>query len=260
MLHMAHKPTPEERELSRKRDELASLEAEVAERELDLVTLQGELWALEARYLRTVGARYAALDDLESQIAEAVARLKPNDPKARERAAQAHAQAQDSAQATETNYDREQATEFKPSDTLKKLYREVAKRLHPDLATDEEERARRTRLMAEANRAYKEGNEARLEAILREWERSPESVKGEGAGADLVRIIRKIAQMEERLLTIDAEMTQLRASELYQLRVKVNEAEGEGRDLLADMTAQVDQRIISARKRLAELASKGPKP
>jgi hypothetical protein len=257
---MEQKQTPEERELSRKRVELASLEAELAQRELDLVTLHGELRAFEARYLRTVGARYAELDDLEAQIAQVVARLTPTDPQAQERAAHAHAQAQDSARATETMYEPAQATEFKPSETLKKLYREVAKRLHPDLATDEAEQARRTRLMAEANRAYEEGDEARLQAILREWESSPESVKGEGAGADLVRIIRKIAQVEERLKTIEAEMTRLRASDLYQLKVKVHEAGNEGRDLLAEMATQVDQQIASAQKRLAELTPKGPKP
>jgi hypothetical protein len=257
---MEQEQTPEQRELNRKRVELASLEADVAQRELDLATLRGELRAFEARYLRTVGARYAVLDDLESQIAQAIARLKPHDPQAQERAAHAQAQAQDSARATEAMGDPGQATEFRPSEDLKKLYREVAKRLHPDLATDEEERARRTRLMAEANRAYEEGNEARLQAILREWESSPESVKGEGAGADLVRIIRKIAQVEERLSTIEAEMTHLRASDLYQLKVKVHEAEGESRDLLAEMAAQVDQDIAAARKRLAKLSPKGPKP
>lgn len=255
---MAQEQTPEERELIRKRVELSVLEADLAQRELDLVTLKGELRAFEARYLRTAGARYAVLDGLEFQIAEALARLKPSDPKAKEQAAQAHAQAQDSAQAIGALYEPEQATEFEPSDNLKKLYREVAKRLHPDLATGDEERARRTQLMAEANRAYEEGDEARLQAILREWASSPESVKGEGLGADLVRVIRKIAQVEERLRTIDAEMAQLRASDLYQLRVKVDEAKGEGRNLLAEMAAQVDQRIVDAEKRLAELTRKNP--
>jgi len=51
---------------------------------------------------------------------------------------------------------------FTPSENLKKLYREVAKRVHPDLATEESERQRRHELMAEANRAYAEGDEARL--------------------------------------------------------------------------------------------------
>jgi len=38
--------------------------------------------------------------------------------------------------------------DFEPSQNLKQLYREVAKRIHPDLATDEEAISRQ-RLMAE---------------------------------------------------------------------------------------------------------------
>jgi len=75
----------------------------------------------------------------------------------------------------------------------------------PDFATDDAERVRRQRMMAEANQAYADGNEAKLQAILREWESSPESVKGEGVGAELIRVIRKIAQIEERLHAIEDE-------------------------------------------------------
>jgi DnaJ-domain-containing protein 1 len=69
----------------------------------------------------------------------------------------------------------------------------VAKRIHPDLATDSEDRLRRQILMAEANRAFEEGDEDRLRRILHEYEASPDAVKGDGAGADLIRAIRKIA-------------------------------------------------------------------
>ena len=131
---------------------------------------------------------------------------------------------------------------------------EAAKRLHPDLATDPVERERRTRLMAEANRAYEEGDVARLQAILDEWESSPESVKGEGPGAELVRVIRKIAQIEARLHTIEGEMSQLKEWDLYQIRAKVDEAGREGRDLLGEMAAQVDRKVVAARKRLADFA------
>ena len=189
--------TPEEQELSRKLAELTTLKATLAQRELDLATLQAELHAFERRYLRTVGAGYAELDEIEAQIAEALARLNPEDKKAQQQASQSRSRAHESSQAAGA-VDAGAVIEFKPSDSLKRLYREIAKRIHPDLATDEKDRARRHKLMAEANRAYEEGDEARLQAILREWELSPESVKGDGAGAELVRVIRKIAQIEQR--------------------------------------------------------------
>jgi len=75
--------TPEELELQRKQAESASLEAELIQRELDLVTLRAELADFESRYLRTVGVLYAELDEIEAQIAEAQARRKPSDSQAR---------------------------------------------------------------------------------------------------------------------------------------------------------------------------------
>ena len=48
-------PSPEERELEKKKTELASLEADLNQRELDLATLRAELAEFEGQYLRSVG-------------------------------------------------------------------------------------------------------------------------------------------------------------------------------------------------------------
>ncbi|MEM7557358.1 MAG: J domain-containing protein [Cyanobacteria bacterium P01_A01_bin.84] len=77
--------------------------------------------------MRIIGVRYTELDRIEAQIEEYLTLL-------------------------------ENTQDFKPSPELKKLYREVAKKIHPDLAIDEDERQRRQDLMAEANTAYENGN------------------------------------------------------------------------------------------------------
>lgn len=113
--------TPEEEELKKKRSALATLEAELGQRELDFTTLQVELRGFEARYLRIVGARYAELDEVEAQIAEALACLNRNNHTAQVQAAQARTQAQESVQATGDAQDPGQRHKFEPSDRLKKL-------------------------------------------------------------------------------------------------------------------------------------------
>lgn len=245
--------TPEEAELERKNRELTAISDELAERELDLSTLNAELHAFERRYLRTVGTKYAELDDLEAQIAETMARDNPRGSREQEQAAQARAQARESAQATGTAQETEQPGVFKPSEELKALYRQLARRAHPDLATDDNDRARRTGFMAEVNRAYQDGDAARLQALWVQWEGSPEAVGGEGIGADLVRVIRKIAKAHNRLQLIEAEIAKMRESDLFRLRQKVREAEQEGRDLLEEMATALEPRIASARKRLTQL-------
>ncbi len=247
------RPSPEEGELAKKRAELSPLEAILAQRELELATLQAELRDFEARYLRIVGVRYTELDEIEAQIAEAKARLNPNDERAHGEAERARALAEESAQATESASERRPSHGFKPSDSLKKLYRELARLVHPDTVLDEGEKARRHSLMARVNRAYEEGDEEALRAILNEWESSPESVKGEGVGAELIRVIRKIALAEQRLKTIEKEIHSIEASDLYKLRSKNEEAEGEGRDLLGEMESQVKNQIDGAQDRLERM-------
>src|SRR5262249_61253837 len=109
----------------------------------------------------------------------------------------------------------------KQSESMRNLYRQAATLLHPDRTLDGEEKEKRRRLMAEVNDAYQRGDEERIRAILRDWHASPESVQGDGPGAELVRIIRKIAQVEKRLKAIAAEMELLRQGELCKQRQQV---------------------------------------
>jgi peptidoglycan hydrolase CwlO-like protein len=91
--------TPEEEELRRKQAVLADLEAQLADRELELASLLADLVHFEKRYLQTVGRRYALLDELKAKIAEARARQNPHSQNARDQARQARAKAQESARA-----------------------------------------------------------------------------------------------------------------------------------------------------------------
>jgi hypothetical protein len=246
--------TPEELELERKQAKLAALEGELIQRELDLATMRAELADFESRYLRTVGVLYAELDEIEAQIVEAQARREPSNSEAQERAYRARAQAKESSETA-----RDIAVpKAKPTESSKRLFREVAKRIHPDLATNDADRARREKLMAEVNLAYENGDEAKLRSILADWESSPDTVEGEGVGADFIRIIRKIAQIQKRLTNIDAEIQQLNTSDLYQLKAKAGEGETQGRDLLREMALQVKQQIETAKERLAAATGENP--
>jgi chromosome segregation ATPase len=87
---------PEDAELSRKREELADLQARLAELELQLLTLRLELTEFEALYHSKAGALYAELDEVEALIAERLAQLRPLDTKAAEAATDARKRADDS--------------------------------------------------------------------------------------------------------------------------------------------------------------------
>ncbi len=215
---LIHEPSPEDRELEKKRQELLALEAQLAQRELDLATFQAELEAFEHHYLQVVGMRQQELDRIEAQIRDYVANL-------------------------------EASSSFHPSASLKQLYRELAKQIHPDLALDPEERSRREALMAEVNRAYAAGDAERLEALFEDWKNSPESVRGDDTTAELMRTLRKITQSQRRLLAIEAQLETLAQTDLYQLWSQHQTAE----NLLKTMASQLEIQIQQAQQRLSEL-------
>lgn len=240
---------PEDQELARKHEEQTALEAELADRELRAANLSAELLAFERQYLHFVGSRYAELDELKALIAERLAKEQPSNERAQRAAREARARAGETKSAAG-----EKAAEapraFQSTTEMKRLYRDVAKRIHPDLTSDREDRAKRQVLMAEANEAYQKGDEARLSKILHEYECSPEAVQGEGPGAELIRVIRRISQARGRLAEIEAELQEILRSDLHQLKSRVDEAQRHGRDVLKEMVGKVEEQIAQARQRL----------
>lgn len=245
---------PEERELARKQSEQERLEAELAECELQLETLRGELRSLESRYLNLVGAGYADLDELRAQLAERLAAEEPGSERLQRAAREARARANESRSTAAEKKDAA-AKAFAPSAELKRAYRVAAKRIHPDLSADEKDRARRQELMAEVNRAYHDGDDAQIEKIVERYEASPENVQGEGAGAELVRVIRRLSWMQTRLGEIEMEMQKLVSSDLYLLKMQADDAHEQNRDLIAEMAEKVRERIADAKERLQAAAA-----
>jgi hypothetical protein len=250
---IVHRLSPEEEELAAKRDELAQLEAQLADQELFLASLKAELAAFEGLYLRRVGVLYAELDEWAALLAEQRAEH-TGTPEAKTEAAEARAQAEEAYAATHGAAAEIQP--FSPSADLKKLYREAAKRVHPDTATDEADRARRERLMKEVNAAYAAGDEDALRRILTDLDASPDAVQGAGVGADLIRVLRQLKQVRNRIAAIELEVAALSETDLAKLKAKADQAATEGRDLLAEMATSVQGRVLESRQEYENKSTK----
>ena len=246
--------SPEEEELKRKRRNLAQLEQALAEKELELSTLKGELHLFERRYQVVVGAKYTELDEVKAQILELASRLYPRSDEFRAGAQSARERAQNSAEDADLDSDSPREDEFKPTENLKKLFREVAKKIHPDLASDEAEKTRRHELMARLNQAYDRLDEDAIHAVLLDWEAGHHPEKKETLGMRLVRTVRQVAQIKKRLQRIDEEIAEIINSGMYQLMKKMASAGKTGGDLLEEMAAGVDEKIASIKSRVRDLA------
>jgi hypothetical protein len=240
------RPSPEEEELAIKRDELERLERQLAEQELVLASLKAELAAFEGLYLRRVGVLYAELDEWNARLAELKAK-KAETAESKAQAAEARAQAEDSHSAAHGAT--ADIRPFTPSPELKKLYREAARRVHPDTAIDEPDRTRRERLMKEVNAAYAVGDEDALRRILAGLDASPDAVQGAGIGAELVRVLRQLKQVRDRIAAIRLEVANLAEAEIAKLKAKAELAAIESRDLLSEMAASIQGRMNVAKQR-----------
>lgn len=243
--------TPEEIELAKKQKLLQKLQNRLAEKEESLLEFQTQLKEFEIRYINEVGKYYADLDEIEAQIAEEELKLVPDDEEIRRRAEALRERAAASCHAAE---EAQYCThKFNPSSRVKTQYRNLARQVHPDLATDENDRQLRHKLMAEANRAYEEGNEDAIVKLMETWKISPETVKGADIGADLIRLIRQLAQVRRRLNDLHTEVMCLSESENNLLRLKVTEEMLEGRNLLKQQAERAKAHIRKAERRLKEL-------
>jgi len=226
------------------RARLATLDLDLAARESELASTREDLHALQSRYLSAVGGYYRQLVEIEAEAVELEVRLGLRDPVEpdADSGSGSHAQPDDGC-----------GNAAAPSGDLKKIFRNIARTLHPDLALDEPTRWRRHSLMAEANRAYAERDEDRLRLILHAWERSPEAVVGDDPEADDERRQRRIAAIEDRLLAIDAEFRDLRASAIWHLKGKIDDARAKGWDLYAEMVLEVKRAVGRATSKLASM-------
>ncbi|MFN6961500.1 MAG: J domain-containing protein, partial [Rhodocyclaceae bacterium] len=219
--------------------------------------------AFGARYHELVGGRIARLDRLQAELAEARLERMPEDAGRAQAARDARARATQSQREYETAGRRwqERVPHFVPDANLKKRFRQLAQKIHPDRASNEADRAWRTQLMSEANRAYRAGDAAALEGVFARWLAGSEGASGAATGAvppapTFIAREGLVAQRDairRRITAIGAELDRLYGSKLYELFAAARLAARQGRDLLAEMAQRLDARIAQAEAELAAL-------
>ena len=263
--------------ITARRDELARLTARQTACQEEFGTLEAELMRFEHLYNETVGIRLARLDELEAEIAEHAAALQPKDAGMSQHAAETRAKATASAQSLGREAEHgtgasnrlgkpprhtQRGTEPKPEapgekgegvalPTLKSLWRQIAKYLHPDRAFDQDDEPLMQELMVEANLAYERGDRESLEVLLKDGR----LLDTDGPGAlQLLHLSMAIDRVRRQIERLEAQIAVVREQDTWRLKARVDDARKTGTDLLARMARQVDEQIIAAQQRLAAMA------
>ncbi|MFF9346719.1 J domain-containing protein [Streptomyces sp. NPDC014734] len=166
-------------------------EQALIEFEIAVETFRVEVENFSRLHHQKLGPMYTRLDELDAQIAEARA-ARTGDPEDLRKAQEARAVVMpmpgvdelfhewiDSdglspeAAAMLTDQPVRPPKRVRPTEEARKLYRELARKAHPDLAQDETERSRREEFITRVNAAYGLGDEAMLRELAQEWASGP---------------------------------------------------------------------------------------
>ena len=132
-----------------------------------------------------------------------------------------------------------------------RIYRLLAKRHHPDLATSPVERERRTELMLRINIAYRDHNLAALKAILLEVHNDVPLTQRELARQRISWTQHELARIQRELQAVDQRIRSLLLSDTYTLW----RAELEGNTALDELERRTRERLQRERARLEEATS-----
>jgi hypothetical protein len=256
----AHQALALNDDATRLRIELAQLTQDVADLELELATAQAEMSDFTRRYFEHVGRRMTELDRLRAKLATQRAAAKPDDACASQEAERLRAEAAQSERESQRYEETRDQTPrqadsapFRPSQDIKRLFRQLAQKIHPDRANDEADRAWRTQLMSEANRAYRAADANGLREVAALWEEG-QATKTAVSPAPTFRhdtLSLQVTRMRRRLSEIEAELHRLFGSRLYELFAAARHAFRQGRDLLQEMADSLDGQLHSLRSELA---------
>ncbi|MFE3941461.1 J domain-containing protein [Streptomyces sp. NPDC059118] len=200
-------------------------EQALIEFEIAVETFRVEVENFSRLHHQKLGPMYTRLDELDAQIAEALA-ARTGDPEDIRKAQEARAIVMPMPGVDELFHDwidseglspeaaamlTEQPVRppkrVRPTEEARRLYRDLARKAHPDLAQDETERARRDEFIARVNAAYGRGDEALLIELAQEWAAGPVAPEAElSESEELYARLNWLTQRKELLTVLAQEL------------------------------------------------------
>ena len=137
----------------------------------------------------------------------------------------------------------------------KTLYRKLALKFHPDRAKDDKQRKEFNETMAAINEAYENYDLEALRKYTRQAERE-EKIAKETPEEKIARLREDYKIILGIIAKLRAELEDLKTSETYKLKEKVEQTKKEGRDLLQELAANIKKEIAENQMLLDELVVK----
>jgi len=253
---------------------LSEKEKKVSDLSIQIQNLKIALNLFLGEYNSKVGVLYISLDKIKLRIKEYQSRinlakgkkLSPDDLSNIEKEVRGNffqerskidnleSETSDSSEEYDKNLEKEKEKylDRKSLEKLKKLYRKLALRFHPDRAKNVKQRKEFEKIFPEINEAYQNGDLDTLKKYMKQAERE-EQIAKEAPEEKLARLKKDYEIILVIILKTRKEFKDLKASETYKLKEKIDQAKEKGRDLLQELATNIKLEISENQKILDKL-------
>ncbi|MGY0068471.1 hypothetical protein ACWZEH_16975 [Streptomyces sp. QTS137] len=245
-------------------------ERALIEFEIAVDTFRIEVENFSRLHEQRLGPVYARLEELDTRILEAKA-ARSGDPEDRRLADDARSRLQPisgveellggwmdgsglfpEAAAMLTGQPVRPPERVRPSEEARRLYRDLARKAHPDLAQEEAERQRREEFITRVNAAYARGSEAELRELTAEWAAGPKlKEQAPSAGEELYARLEWLARRKELLTLVAKELEEGAIGSMLRL------APDDPDRLLEEIAEQLRVQVAEREAELAALEALG---
>jgi hypothetical protein len=247
-----------------------SAEQALIEYEIAVETFRVEVENFSRLHQQRLGPLYARIEELDAQIAEAQA-ARSGDLEDLRRAQEARARLQPipavehlmhgwmdgnglfpEAVAMLTDQPVRPPQRVRPSEEARRLYRELARKAHPDLVQDEAERRRREDFLTRVNAAYARGDADEMRRLAEEWAAGPAPAQPRPSRSE--ELYARLEWLSERKEMLTLVAKQLEDSAIAaMLRLAPDDPDG----LLDEIAGKLRQDIAEREAQLAVLLGGG---
>jgi hypothetical protein len=263
---------------------LRALLKEISTLDLEVETLASELATFSARYERELSVAFVPLERrerlvrrlqaLQDELARLDAELRAPPPKVSRRKSRKKSTRSQQAEREEAEGDRPWTPGATLDDdvpeplspppdlaseaqTLKRLYRKLARLLHPDLARTEEERERLHQLMIQVNLAFERADRTLLELFLVRVDQGELLEPTVSVDERLAHVEKRIAALTPVRRSLLADLDRLRATSTFRLHAEWKGRQDLGRDYfqetLTELAEDAERMMRDALARMGRL-------
>lgn len=140
----------------------------------------------------------------------------------------------------------------KQEEEIRDLFRELAKRFHPDLTNDPAEKKWREEVMTKVNQAYANRDLRTLQALAEQPDRPPPSAM-QTHEQEIASLKAELKRLDGVIADLKARIRHLEESPAWQLKLEARMQRRSGSDLLTEMANKIKEQIADLEEHLIVL-------